>query len=77
MKCTIYMGAEDVIRQAFNIFQIKLLSTRVVAVKTGAMPFRDAVNEAMRARVVDLSTTYNIIGSAIGPYLFPTIARTF
>ena len=77
MQCTIYMGAEDVRRQALNVFRIKLLGARVVAVEAGAMTLRDAVNEAMRAWVVDLSTTHYIIGSAIGPHPFPTIVRTF
>ena len=77
MKCTIYMGAEDVRRQALNVFRIKLLGAKVVAVESGAMTLRDAVNEAMRAWVVDLSTTHYIIGSAIGPHPFPTIVRTF
>ena len=77
MQCTIYMGAEDVRRQALNVFRIKLLGAKVVAVEAGAMTLRDAVNEAMRAWVVDLSTTHYIIGSAIGPHPFPTIVRTF
>ena len=77
MKCTIFMGAEDVRRQALNVFRIKLLGAKVVAVETGAMTLRDAVNEALRAWVVDLSTTHYIIGSAIGPHPFPTIVRTF
>ncbi|KAI9820723.1 MAG: tryptophan synthetase [Pycnora praestabilis] len=77
MKCTIYMGAEDVRRQALNVFRIKLLGAQVVAVEAGAMTLRDAVNEAMRAWVVHLDTTHYIIGSAIGPHPFPTIVRTF
>ncbi|KAL9576812.1 MAG: hypothetical protein Q9212_006799, partial [Teloschistes hypoglaucus] len=77
MACTIYMGAEDVRRQALNVFRIKLLGARVVAVEAGAQTLRDAVNEAMRAWVVDLDTTHYIIGSAIGPHPFPTIVRTF
>ncbi|MCJ1253900.1 tryptophan synthetase [Lignoscripta atroalba] len=77
MKCTIYMGAEDVRRQALNVFRIKLLGAKVIAVEAGARTLRDAVNEAMRAWVVDLSTTHYIIGSAIGPHPFPTIVRTF
>lgn len=77
MKCTIYMGAEDVRRQALNVFRIKLLGAKVVAVEAGARTLRDAVNEALRAWVVDLSTTHYIIGSAIGPHPFPTIVRTF
>ena len=77
MPCTVFMGAEDVRRQALNVFRIKLLGARVVAVEAGAMTLRDAVNEALRAWVVDLSTTHYIIGSAIGPHPFPTIVRTF
>ena len=77
MKCTIYMGAEDVRRQALNVFRIKLLGARVIAVEAGSRTLRDAVNEALRAWVVNLSTTHYIIGSAIGPHPFPTIVRTF
>lgn len=77
MKCTIYMGAEDVRRQALNVFRIKLLGAKVVAVEAGARTLRDAVNEALRAWVVDLHKTHYIIGSAIGPHPFPTIVRTF
>lgn len=77
MKCTIYMGAEDVRRQALNVFRIKLLGAKVVAVEAGSRTLRDAVNEALRAWVVDLDTTHYIIGSAIGPHPFPTIVRTF
>lgn len=77
MKCTIYMGAEDVRRQALNVFRIKLLGASVVAVEAGSQTLRDAVNEALRAWVVNLSTTHYIIGSAIGPHPFPTIVRTF
>jgi tryptophan synthase len=77
MKCTVYMGAEDVRRQALNVFRIKLLGAQVIAVEAGSRTLRDAVNEALRAWVVNLSTTHYIIGSAIGPHPFPTIVRTF
>lgn len=77
MKCTIFMGAEDVRRQALNVFRIKLLGAKVIAVEAGSRTLRDAVNEALRAWVTDLSTTHYIIGSAIGPHPFPTIVRTF
>ncbi|CAD0084525.1 unnamed protein product [Aureobasidium vineae] len=77
MKCTVYMGAEDVRRQALNVFRIKLLGAQVIAVEAGSRTLRDAVNEAMRAWVVKLDTTHYIIGSAIGPHPFPTIVRTF
>lgn len=77
MPCTIFMGAEDVRRQALNVFRIKLLGAKVVAVEIGGRTLRDAVNEAMRSWVVDLHKTHYIIGSAIGPHPFPTIVRTF
>lgn len=77
MPCTIFMGAEDVRRQALNVFRIKLLGAQVVAVEIGGRTLRDAVNEAMRSWVVDLHKTHYIIGSAIGPHPFPTIVRTF
>ncbi|KAL2825176.1 tryptophan synthase beta subunit-like PLP-dependent enzyme [Aspergillus cavernicola] len=77
MKCVVYMGSEDVRRQALNVFRMKLLGASVVAVDAGSRTLRDAVNEALRAWVVDLDTTHYIIGSAIGPHPFPTIVRTF
>lgn len=77
MECTVYMGAEDVRRQALNVFRMKLLGAKVVAVESGSKTLRDAVNEALRAWVVELDTTHYIIGSAIGPHPFPTIVRTF
>lgn len=77
MKCVVYMGAEDVRRQALNVFRMKLLGASVVAVEAGSRTLRDAVNEAMRQWVTELDTTHYIIGSAIGPHPFPTIVRTF
>ncbi|KAF3387523.1 hypothetical protein F1880_001514 [Penicillium rolfsii] len=81
MKCTIFMGAEDVQRQALNVFRIKLLGARVIAVP-GAHPgdggtLRDAVNQAFRTWVTDLDSTHFVIGSAFGPHPYPTIVRTF
>lgn len=77
MECVVYMGAEDVRRQALNVFRMRLLGASVVAVDAGSRTLRDAVNEALRAWVVHLDTTHYIIGSAIGPHPFPTIVRTF
>ncbi|PWY92660.1 tryptophan synthase beta chain [Aspergillus heteromorphus CBS 117.55] len=77
MKCTVYMGAEDVRRQALNVFRMRLLGATVVPVEAGSRTLRDAVNEAFRAWIVRLDTTHYIIGSAIGPHPFPTIVRTF
>lgn len=77
LKCEVYMGAEDVRRQALNVFRMKLLGASVVPVSLGTRTLRDAVNEAFRAWVTQLDTTHYIIGSAIGPHPFPTIVRTF
>ncbi|KAK9473031.1 tryptophan synthase beta subunit-like PLP-dependent enzyme [Dipodascopsis tothii] len=77
MKCTIFMGAEDVRRQALNVFRIRLLGATVVPVTAGTQTLRDAVNESMRSWVTNLDTTHLVIGSAIGPHPFPTIVRTF
>ncbi|KAK9463587.1 tryptophan synthase beta subunit-like PLP-dependent enzyme [Lipomyces oligophaga] len=77
MKCTVYMGAEDVRRQALNVFRMKILGAKVIAVEAGTRTLRDAVNEAFRAWVVNLKTTHYVIGSAVGPHPFPTIVRTF
>ncbi|KAL0471158.1 tryptophan synthetase [Neurospora intermedia] len=77
MECTVFMGAEDVRRQALNVFRMKLLGAKVVAVEAGSRTLRDAVNEALRYWVVNLADTHYIIGSAIGPHPFPTIVRTF
>ncbi|KJR82118.1 tryptophan synthase [Sporothrix schenckii 1099-18] len=77
MECTVYMGAEDVRRQALNVFRMRLLGAKVVAVEAGSQTLRDAVNEALRAWVVHLEDTHYIIGSAIGPHPFPRIVRTF
>ncbi|KAI0846503.1 tryptophan synthetase [Daldinia vernicosa] len=77
MECTVFMGAEDVRRQALNVFRMRLLGAKVVAVEAGSKTLRDAVNEALRYWVVHLEDTHYIIGSAIGPHPFPTIVRTF
>ncbi|CAI4219705.1 unnamed protein product [Parascedosporium putredinis] len=77
MECTVFMGAEDVRRQALNVFRMRLLGATVVPVESGSRTLRDAVNEAMRYWVVHLETTHYILGSAIGPHPFPTIVRTF
>jgi tryptophan synthase len=77
MKCTVFMGAEDVRRQALNVFRMKLLGAKVISVNAGTKTLRDSVNEALRFWVTNLKTTHYIIGSAIGPHPFPTIVRTF
>ncbi|KAH9981133.1 bifunctional tryptophan synthase TRP1 [Lactifluus volemus] len=77
MECIIYMGAEDVRRQALNVFRIEMLGAKVIAVDSGSRTLKDAINEAMRDWVTNLSTTHYLVGSAIGPHPFPTIVRDF
>ncbi|GME76786.1 unnamed protein product [[Candida] boidinii] len=77
MECTVYMGAEDVRRQALNVFRMRILGAKVVAVKNGTQTLRDATSEAFRSWVSNLSTTHYCVGSAIGPHPYPTLVRTF
>ncbi|KAJ3032531.1 tryptophan synthetase [Rhizophlyctis rosea] len=77
LDCTVYMGAEDVRRQALNVFRMRLLGAKVVPVESGSKTLKDAVNEALRDWVTNVSTTHYIIGSAIGPHPFPTLVREF
>lgn len=77
MECVVYMGAEDVRRQALNVFRMKLLGAKVVSVASGSQTLKDAINEAMREWVTSLETTHYLVGSAIGPHPFPTIVRDF
>ncbi|TPX34496.1 tryptophan synthase [Synchytrium microbalum] len=77
MECIIYMGSEDVRRQALNVFRIRLLGARVVAVDSGSKTLKDAINQAMRDWVTNVDTTHYIIGSAIGPHPFPLMVREF
>jgi len=77
MECIIYMGAEDVRRQGLNVFRIQMLGAKVVPVHSGSKTLKDAVNEAMRDWVTNLSTTHYLVGSVIGPHPFPTMVRDF
>ncbi|KAH3680923.1 hypothetical protein WICMUC_000066 [Wickerhamomyces mucosus] len=77
LKCTVYMGAEDVRRQALNVFRMKILGADVVAVTNGTKTLRDATSEAFRNWVTNLKTTHYVVGSAIGPHPYPTLVRTF
>lgn len=77
MECIVFMGAEDVKRQALNVFRMELLGTKVVAVDKGSRTLKDAVNEALRYWVTNVETTHYILGSAMGPHPFPTIVRDF
>ncbi|SCU93680.1 LADA_0G04368g1_1 [Lachancea dasiensis] len=77
MECTVFMGAEDVRRQALNVFRMRILGAKVVAVTNGTKTLRDATSEAFRYWVSHLQTTHYVVGSAIGPHPYPTLVRTF
>jgi tryptophan synthase len=77
LKCKVYMGAEDVRRQALNVFRMRILGAEVVAVTNGTKTLRDATSEAFRNWVTNLKTTHYVVGSAIGPHPYPTLVRTF
>ncbi|KAG9102588.1 tryptophan synthetase [Ceratobasidium sp. 370] len=77
MECVVYMGAEDVRRQALNVFRMRMLGAQVIPVYSGSKTLKDAINDAMRDWVTNLSTTHYLVGSAIGPHPFPTIVRDF
>ncbi|WP_270310127.1 tryptophan synthase subunit beta [Streptococcus infantarius] len=76
-ECTIYMGEEDVKRQALNVFRMELLGAKVHAVTDGSRVLKDAVNAALRAWVANIEDTHYIMGSALGPAPFPEIVRDF
>ncbi|OGS20140.1 MAG: tryptophan synthase subunit beta [Elusimicrobia bacterium RIFOXYA2_FULL_39_19] len=77
MKCEVYMGEEDVARQAMNVERMKLLGATVVPVKSGTKTLKDAINEAMRDWVTNVENTFYVIGSVIGPHPYPLMVRTF
>lgn len=77
ISCDVYMGAEDIERQALNVFRMKLLGARVIPVKTGSQTLKDAVNEAIRDWVTHVRDTHYIIGSVIGPHPYPMMVRDF
>lgn len=77
LECVVYMGEEDVRRQAPNVFSMKLLGAEVRPVSSGSRTLRDAINEAMRDWMASVETTHYIIGSVVGPHPFPMIVRDF
>ena len=77
MECVVYMGEEDIRRQALNVFRMKLLGAKVVSVKTGSRTLKDAMNEAIRDWVTNIETTYYCIGSVAGPHPYPQMVRDF
>jgi tryptophan synthase beta subunit len=77
LECIVYMGTEDMRRQAPNVFRMKLLGAEVRGVETGTRTLKDAVNEAIRDWVTNVRSTYYLLGSAIGPHPYPTMVRDF
>ena len=77
MECVVYMGEEDIRRQAMNVFRMRLLGAEVYPVSSGSRTLKDAINEAIRDWVTNVETTFYLIGSAVGPHPYPTIVRDF
>jgi len=77
MECVVYMGSEDVKRQASNVYRMKLLGASVVPVESGSKTLKDALNEAMRDWVTNVQSTFYIIGTVAGPHPYPMMVRDF
>jgi len=77
LECVVYMGAEDIQRQSPNVYRMKLLGAKVVAVTSGSQTLKDALNEAMRDWVTNIDNTYYIIGTVAGPHPYPAMVRDF
>ena len=77
MECVVYMGAEDVKRQAQNVYRMKLLGAEVVPVESGSKTLKDALNEALRDWVTNVDDTFYIIGTVAGPHPYPELVRDF
>ncbi|MCK6407796.1 tryptophan synthase subunit beta [Thauera sp.] len=77
MECVVYMGAEDIKRQAANVYRMKLLGATVVPVESGSKTLKDALNEAMRDWVTNVADTFYIIGTVAGPHPYPMMVRDF
>lgn len=77
MECVVYMGSEDIRRQAANVYRMKLLGASVVPVESGSRTLKDALNEAMRDWVTNIADTFYIIGTVAGPHPYPMMVRDF
>ena len=77
LKCEVFMGEEDIKRQAVNVFKMKLLGAKVTPVSSGSKTLKDAMNEAIRDWVTNVDSTYYVIGSVAGPHPYPVIVRDF
>jgi|TARA_B100000686_G_C16726697_1_gene938222 tryptophan synthase beta chain len=77
LDCEVYMGTEDMSRQALNVYRMRLLGAKVSGVEAGSCTLKDAINEAMRDWVTNVSDTYYLLGSVLGPHPYPLIVREF
>jgi tryptophan synthase beta chain len=77
LECVVYMGAEDMARQALNVFRMRVLGATVERVDSGSRTLKDAINEAMRDWVSNVHTTYYLLGSVLGPHPYPLMVREF
>ena len=77
LSCDVYMGAEDIKRQALNVYKMNLLGARVIPVYSGSKTLKDATNEAIRDWVTNVDTTHYLLGSVVGPHPYPMIVRDF
>ena len=77
LECIVYMGEEDIKRQALNVFRMKLLGAEVRPVSSGSKTLKDAINEAIRDWVTNVETTHYLIGSVVGPHPYPMIVRDY
>src|ERR1051325_4793969 len=77
MECVVYMGEEDMRRQRLNVFRMRLLGAKVVGVANGSRTLKDAISEAMRDWVTNVSTTHYLLGSALGSHPYPLMVRDF
>jgi tryptophan synthase beta chain len=77
MECVVYMGAEDIKRQAINVYRMRMLGAEVVSVESGSKTLKDALNEALRDWVTNVDNTFYIIGTVAGPHPYPAMVRDF
>jgi len=77
LECVVYMGAEDMARQALNVFRMRVLGASVTSVDAGSRTLKDAINEAMRDWVANVESTYYLLGSVLGPHPYPLMVREF
>ena len=77
LQCIVYMGVEDTVRQALNVYRMRLLGAEVIGVESGTRTLKDAINEAIRDWVTNVENTHYLIGSVVGPHPYPMLVRDF